>query len=250
MKKLLLAVVAVLFGISPVSAQTVTVVTEEAYPFSYLSNGKLEGVGTALVETVLRKAGLDYTINLYPWPRALHMATNEPGVLIYSIARTPEREPQFKWVGEVAPLQYSLYKMRSRKDIQVKTLEDAKKYRIGVVKDDLRAKYLIRHGFELGANLQEVANNGLNVKKLENDRIDLLPISFAALEGMCNTNKTDCTQYEAVFDLDIPVHLYMAFSLTTPDEVVERVRRSYAALRKSGDVRRILPRFWGPEAAK
>ena len=31
------------------------------------------------------------------------MALKEPGTLIYSIARTPERENKFKWVGVIAP---------------------------------------------------------------------------------------------------------------------------------------------------
>lgn len=228
------------------SAQTVAVVTEESFPMSYVKDGKPAGSATQVVEQIFQQAGISYKIDVVPWARAVNLATTESHVAIYSLARTPDREPQYKWVGEIAPIKYSLYKLKSRKDVVIKSLEDAKKYRVGVVKDDLRAKYLIEKGFEPGvaAGLQEVANNTLNLKKLENGRIDVLPISLAGIEGQCNSQGFDCSQFEVAYDLELRTHLFLAFSKQTPDEVVQKARDAYGKLYKEGVIRKLLPSYW------
>ncbi|MFC6476827.1 hypothetical protein ACFQDN_09900 [Pseudomonas asuensis] len=89
-----------------VMAEPIQVVTEESQ-FITLRNGRIGGAATEVVELTLNRAGqTDYKINLYPWARAYDIATNQPNVLIYLVARTPEREALFKWVGRVAAAQY------------------------------------------------------------------------------------------------------------------------------------------------
>lgn len=232
-----------------VYAENISIVTEDSFPLTYMENGRVVGQATELVEMIMKQTGFEYKLEMLPWARAVHMATNDPNVLIYSIARTPERETQYKWVGEVAPVKYSLYKLRSRTDIVINTLDDARKYRIGVQNGDLRAKFLVQQGFPMNATpgLQEVNNNTLNIKKLENDRVDLIPISKRGLEGLCKDVGFDCSKFEAVFELPIRTNLYMAYSLKTSDEIVERTRKVYSGLRKEGIVRKLMPTYWGED---
>lgn len=230
-----------------VYAQSITVVTEESPPLNFTKDGKVQGPGTALVEATLKAAKLDYKLDVYPWARAMSMATEQPNVLIFSLGRTAEREPNFKWVGEITPFRYNLYKLKSRQDIKLGKLDDAKKYTIGVVRDDVLAKHLVGKGFAMGASpgLQEVASNDLNLKKLESGRIDLLPISQAALDVRCEKNNVDCSQFEPAYELELVNHLYMAYSKSTPDDVVEKTRAAYRSLAKDGTVKKLLGRYWG-----
>ena len=69
----------------------VKIVTEDLRPYNYLENGKLKGVGTEVVEAVLKELNLPLEIQVYPWARAFAIATNEPGTLIYTIGRSEER---------------------------------------------------------------------------------------------------------------------------------------------------------------
>ena len=62
-------------------------------------------------------------------------------MLIFLIARTPAREQQFRWAGEIMKIQYHLYRLKSRK-LDISTLESAKAYTIGVMRDDVRQHYL------------------------------------------------------------------------------------------------------------
>ena len=116
-------------------SEEIHVCTENWPPYYYEINGEIKGISTAIVKAVLKEAGLNYTINVYPWARAYDMALNDKNVLIYTIARTPEREKLFKWVGEITPADSIIaYKLKKRGDIIVKTVQDLKKYKIGVVK--------------------------------------------------------------------------------------------------------------------
>ncbi|MEI8631015.1 hypothetical protein P4S72_00655 [Vibrio sp. PP-XX7] len=76
------------------------------------------------------------------------MALDEKDILIYSIARTKERESLFKWVGPIAPYNVYLFKLKARSDIIVNTLEDVKKYRIGGAYQDVKQLYLVSQGIK------------------------------------------------------------------------------------------------------
>jgi polar amino acid transport system substrate-binding protein len=143
--KIILLMTALIF-VPSAWAQSIRVVTENT-AYSYLKGDKIAGSATAVVELALKEAGLtDYQLNLYPWARSYDMALKDPNVLIYLIARTPERELRFKWAGEIMKIRYHLYKLKSRA-ISVTHLEDAKAFAIGVIRDDVRYNYLKKAGF-------------------------------------------------------------------------------------------------------
>lgn len=69
----------------PAAAAPLTLVTEEFAPYSYRDHGKVSGYATEVLEAALTHAGLAYSVQIYPWARALQMAGTRPNVLIYSI---------------------------------------------------------------------------------------------------------------------------------------------------------------------
>ncbi|MBU2280226.1 MAG: transporter substrate-binding domain-containing protein, partial [Gammaproteobacteria bacterium] len=86
----------------PLSAENLRVVLEVSPPHQTYENGKVAGLTTAVVEQMLQQAGLTPQYEVYPWARAFRLAAGTPNVMIYNIARTPEREAQFEWIGKVA----------------------------------------------------------------------------------------------------------------------------------------------------
>ena len=79
----------------------VRVVTESLPPYSFEEAGVVKGASTAVVKTVLERAGLRHSIELVPWKRALDTALHERNTFIYSVARTEARERQLVWVGRI-----------------------------------------------------------------------------------------------------------------------------------------------------
>ena len=77
-------------------SQSILVVTEDAPPLQIYKNGELTGgMAVKLVQAIFKQAKLTSDIQVYPWPRAYHMALTQKDTLIFSIAKSPERKDDF-----------------------------------------------------------------------------------------------------------------------------------------------------------
>lgn len=221
------------------AAQPVRVVTEDAPPYSYLQNGQVAGTATAVLEKTLQTAGIqDYKVQLYPWARAYDIALTEPNALIYMIARTPAREQQFQWAGEFMRISYHFYKLRDRNDVAPRDLDGTRQHVIGVIRDDVRHQYLQRKGF---ARLVVSAGAADNLAKLANRQVDLVPLTDGETQPLCQAVRLDCTRLEKVLTLhEMTTGLYMAYSKSTPTDLVKRTQMAFEQLQANGTVRRLM----------
>jgi polar amino acid transport system substrate-binding protein len=159
-------------------------------------------------------------------------------VLIYLIARTPEREPLFKWLGEVMRIEYHFYKLRGQPDIQLHALADAKHYSIGVLRDDVRHQYLQAEGF---TKLVVAAHNRDNFRRLLNRQVQLVPMPARDAMLLSAEAGVDYASLERVYTLDaLSSGLYMAYSNATDDAIVARSRAAFDSLKSEGLVGRLL----------
>jgi polar amino acid transport system substrate-binding protein len=227
--------------LTPLSAQTIQAVTEDAPPYTYVQLGKVAGPVTEVVEQSLQRAGFkDYRLNIYPWARAYDLAQKQPHVLIFLIARTPARETLFHWTGEIMKIEYHLYRWRGRA-VDVPHLDAARTYSIGVMRDDVRQQYLQSKGF---SKLVVSAQPLDNFRKLVNGQVDLVPLTAGEAPSLCKEAAVDCSQLERVLTLhEASTGLYMAYSLPTPPEVVERTRKAFEQLQAEGTVKRLLAKI-------
>jgi len=244
-----LIIFAVLFLSMLSTAEKITVLTEEFPPFSYTENGKITGASTEIVEAVFKEAGIDYEIKVLPWARAINEAQREKNSALYSTMRLPEREKLFKWIGEITVPGYSVYALKYRTDIEIKTMEDLKKYKIGTVKDDSREQFFINKGFVIGKNIDQIAGSEAtvqNLKKLEIKRIDLWPMPDAVAEYIVRQQGKDPDQLiRKVYALEelSKTGLYLAMHKDTPDVVVIKLQTAFKKLKKSGFINRVLAKW-------
>ncbi len=243
----ILSLIALLFGSQTTCAATgVTVVTEELPPYNMTVDGKLTGMGTEVVQAVLDEVGEAAHIQSMPWARAYDIALNSENVLIYSIARTPQREALFKWVGVIAPTRWYLFSLPGTQ-FNLKSLDDARQYQIATVKEDVGEQYLIDKGFAIGRNLQSSNKYEHNYEKLKAGRVDLwisneLNAHYLVRHASGNPDETAVPQL-SLDDLGGANGLCMAFSRSTPDEVVERFRQALARVRADGRYDAIATRW-------
>ena len=237
--RLLLALLVLLVLLrQEVQAATVRAVTEET-SFSWSVDGRVSGPATAVVERTLAAAGIDdYRVELYPWARAYDLALHEPGVLIYLIARTPAREDQFQWVGELLRLRYYFYRLANRNDVRIERLDDARAYRLGVMRDDVRHQYLQGLGFE---RLVVSGQQRDNFSRLLSGQVDALLLPERDAIHFCAEAGSACPGLQRLAALEVlDTPLYMAFSAATPAPLVERLRAAFGKLAASGEVARLL----------
>lgn len=225
--KNLLGLLSVVFLAANLNATEFNIVTTDYPPFQIEKNENVEGIVTDIVKGTL--AGTKHTgvFKIYPWARAYQMAQKNPHVLIYSIARNAEREKLFKWIGTVAPFQIYFWKLKSRDDVKIKTLEGAKHYVVGGVYDDIKGMYLQKKGFEVGKNLALVSNDELNINKLYAKRIDLMPFDQYSFPEKVKRAGYDIHKFEKLIKIDeLSNDLYLAASLDTPDSVILELQKS------------------------
>lgn len=226
------------FALGTLRAEPIRIVTEDS-SYTYLRDGKVAGPATDIVEATMKRAQLnDYKIALYPWARAYDLALQEPNVLIFLIARTQAREDQFKWAGEFMLIEYHLYKLRGRDDVNVRNLQDAKAYSVGVMRDDVRQQYLQSRGFE---KLVVSARNADSLRMLLDRKVQLLPLPDSDVLRFCKEANVDPAALEKVLTLsEMTTGIYMAYSRQTPDEVVQRTREAFEQVKAEGMVSRLM----------
>lgn len=239
-KALLTGLLALLGAVLPAAAGPVPglrIVTEEFPPYNLTENGRITGLSTEVVQAVLQELGSAAEIQSMPWARAYDIALNTENVLIYSITRTAQREKLFKWVGVVAPSEWYLFARRDRAPV-LRSLDDAKAFQTATVNEDAGEQYLVSKGFAIGRNLQSSNKYEFNYDKLRGGRVDLWVANDLVAHYLSRRAGDDPAQVLVralpLPDLGGSDGLYMAFSLKTPDAVVERFRAGLEAVRKSG----------------
>jgi polar amino acid transport system substrate-binding protein len=213
------------------------IVTEELPPYNMTADGQVTGLSTDVVRAVLKEVGMQAPIQSMPWARAYNMALNSENVLIYSIARTPQREKLFKWVGVVAPMNFYLY-ARPDSKLKLRSVDDARQYQTATVNEDVGEQYLVTQGFVIGKNLQSSSKYGLSYEKLKIGRVDFwiseeLNALYLVRQAGDDPDKA-IVRALALPNLAPEGGIGMAFSLKTPDALVERFRKALQTIKKNG----------------
>lgn len=214
---------------SVVNAEVILEVFTEDTPLTSIKN-KAKGSITAFVEQVLQKAHLPYKkVRSQPWPRIYEYAKKNKNVLIYPLTRTSEREPDFHWIGELTKVDYYLYKLRTRDDIVINNIEDAKELEIGLIPSYIFENRLIELNF---TKLQYVNHDVQNIRKLLAGRIDVFPKSSLGLKTLCENIKYDCSNITPAFKFtNFDYGVYIALSLDTDKTIIEHLRNAYKQAR-------------------
>ena len=239
--RVLLALLVILTFFGQVRASDLLIVTEELPPYNYQEDGVAKGLSTEVVEAVLAETGLDADIVFYPWARSYLMAQSRKNTLIYSMARIPEREDLFEWVGVVCPISTSFFKLASNQDLKINSLDDARQHLIGVTLKNVNHIYLEAKGF---SNFELESQDLINMRKLAHGRIDLVPFDEASFYYQVKRDGMDPDLFEPVFRLeDLSKHLYMAFSKSSDPELVERFRVALRTIQENGVYDGIVARY-------
>ncbi|KWR74877.1 substrate-binding periplasmic protein [Pseudomonas sp. PI1] len=243
LKRLLLATSLLLAGtvhaeISP--DYSMVLLTENFPPYNMAINGKnfaqednIDGIAVDIVREMYKRAGIKYSMTLrFPWERIYKLALEKPDYGVFVTARLPERESAFKWVGPIGPDDWVLL-ARGDSPIALKSLDEAKKYRVGAYKGDAMAEYLADHGFEPVLALRDQENAG----KLQKGEIDLWASGDPAGRYLAKQVGVSGLKTVLRFNSD---QLYLALNKETPDEVVQKLQAALDKMRAEGFVDDVL----------
>ncbi|EJL00581.1 MULTISPECIES: substrate-binding periplasmic protein [Pseudomonas] len=244
---LVLASASVLFAAGACAAQTpgtsLVLLTENFPPYNMAKNGKnfaqgenINGIAVDIVREMFKRAGINYSLTLrFPWERIYKLALEQPGYGVFVMARLPDREPLFKWVGPIGPDDWIML-ARGDSKIALQSLEQARKYRIGAYKGDAIAETLAKQGLKPLVVLRDQDN----ARKLVGGQIDLWATGDPA--GRYLARQEGVTGLKTVLRFH-SAQLYLALNKEVPDETVARLQAALDQLREEGVVEEIMGRY-------
>ena len=202
-------------------------VTEDAPPLQTIQQGEVQGVVTKKVRSVLNKAGLNAQIKAYPWARSYHLATHRNNTLIYPLARTPEREGKFIWLGKVAVLELVFVRLADNHKMKMKTMTDARHFIIGASRDDMTHEVLLEHGFDNQQHLLVESNISRLLDLLYARKIDSFVADLAYLKILAVSKGKDASQLVSAYPFPVRPDYYLAASLSSDPEIVKALKAAF-----------------------
>jgi polar amino acid transport system substrate-binding protein len=218
----------------PPATSGLRVITEEYPPYNFVDkNNNVTGQSTEIVQTIMEKTGTQANIEVMPLSQGLSLAEKGPGVVIYSLNRTPQREELFKWVGPIGSYEQAFYAKKGS-TIVVNQLEDAKKVnKIGVYEGDAGAQFLASQGF---VNLDYSLTDADALKKLMDGTVQLWlgnKDGLVITAEQAGVNPEDLVEMPTVV---IRADLYIAFSKDVPDSTIKAWQGALDTLKQEKDI--------------
>lgn len=151
--------------------------TENLPPLNFSttdSSGGASGFSVELLRMMAAEAGLSLEFQVLPWVRAIRTASEANNSILFSLARLPEREAQYLWVGPISERRIAIYRLKKRDDIRFTGLENLRGLRVGVVRESASAKSLLARGLTPETGLEWGSDDASNLRKLLAGRMDLM----------------------------------------------------------------------------
>lgn len=226
-----------------VSAEKLEIATEHFPPYNYVADNIVTGINTELIQRSCEIAAIDCSIQSYPWLRAMALTLSNENSGLYSTSRSVERESQFQWVGPLASSNSFFYRLKSRPEIKVVNLEDAKNYVVGVARGDVYEAYLQQKGFSYGKNLLGFTTKAEVANLFVQGKVDLLIGSWQILPMWLAPYEASVDDVEPLLALNSIGENYLALNLNVPKPLVDKLQKALVQLRESGEYQQIIEKY-------
>lgn len=226
----------------PASLAELSYLTEQYKPYNYQAAGELPaGLAVELLHRIWRQTGTaEQPIQVLPWPRAYNQLNVQPDTVLFSTARTKEREPLFKWACPIARSPIVLIALKESR-IRLSSLKDASRYRIAAILDDVGHQLLLSQQVDPEA-IHTTRTLLPALRQLPMHRTDLIasngPVAWQQLQEM----GVDLSRYEEVWTLGNEEFCY-AFNRQIDDARVQQFQQALDRVRQQADYPALLQRF-------
>jgi len=222
-----------------------TFFTEQFPPYNMTSDGKafahkaekISGLCTDVVKQMLPHLPYKTQIKLRNWDYSISKVKQKVNHGLFCTVRSDEREDSFYWVGPLTEIRWTLF-AKPGSDIQLDSLEDARKYRIGGYNDDVMTLFLQKNKF----NVSSIANDSVNPKRLLLGQIDLW-IADELSGPYVASDSADIDDLTPVLSFK-ETPLYLAINNQTDPKILKTINDAFEKVRQSGQIE-VIERTYG-----
>ena len=223
-------------------AKEFTILVDNWPPYNFQENGTIVGISTELIKAALKKANIQYKLKIYPFKRALLTVKETPYTMLITVARIPQRENMYAWIGPLQPRRVGLYKLKNRTDIQIDDIDDIKKYRTGVLSGGSVEQFFIAHNFN-AEHYSSVSKSTQLLKMLFKRRFDLIPGDPLDLAYQAKILGYNNSKLERAYLLSEEGGYYMIANKNTPRKIIRRIQEALDAIIETGAKDRVINRY-------
>lgn len=216
--------------------------TEAWTPYQMETKNGLEGISIDLVKEIQKRIKNNKEIKVFPWKRGYNITLQKEGYALFLTTRSKKREELFKWVGPVASMKLAFFKNASRTDLNINSLEDAKKVKsIVVAEDTISHQKLTELGFK-NLTINTLANYSL--QKLLENKTDLYPVEYYAF--MYKRKKDNLEEKVVPVKMKDAIYesqLYIAFNKHTDEQTINKWQQALNEIKADGTYEKILAKY-------
>jgi len=221
---------------------TIQPLTETWTPYQMETKNGLEGISIDLVKEIQNRIGNTKKIQVTTWNRGYDVTLNKTGYALFLTTRSEKRENLFKWVGPISSMKLVFFKNKDRSDLNILTLNDAKKVKsIVVAKKTIANEKLVEYGFE---NLEINSLANYSFTKLRENKVDLYPVEYHGF--MYKLKKLHLEDSIVPVKMKEPIYeskLYIAFNINTDDKIIRTWQSALDEIKADGTYEKILNRY-------
>ncbi|NVK57974.1 MAG: transporter substrate-binding domain-containing protein [Alteromonadaceae bacterium] len=226
-----IALVVVSFSASVVASTQLLIFTENSPPYQYSRDGEVQGIATKRVMKIAEQAGLSAQISMYPWARALRNAEQSSQALIYSMAKTPQRNDTFIWIAPVASFELGILTLKQANTQRFALPLDPSNLSVATQRGDIAADWLAGQGFIEGNNLILCADIVCSWQQLKRGTVDFIiedPRLIEETAGLVGLTPAEVTLQNVVPALSVTG--YLAANKNMDAAVVARLKQAAQTL--------------------
>ena len=202
-------------------------------------DGKFSGLDVEIVSEIQKRVGNSDVIQLVPWTRGIKYLESEPDTLLFSMARTKERNERYQWIGPISEVAYSFY-TKADSPIVINSLDDARKLAsIGVYRNDIRDQFLTKENF---SNLDRADTSFSNVKKLIAGRVVVIASTATGIQSEARRIGFDLSNLKFLYTF-LRSHVYIAASKNTDPKIVANWNAAVESMKKDGAFDAIFKKY-------
>jgi polar amino acid transport system substrate-binding protein len=217
------------------------VITEEFPPYNFKTASGISGISTDIVRELMKRTNTSADIESMNWSDGYTLAISGPDTMIYSVARTSEREDKLKWVGPIGVWRLTFY-ADSKSNISITDMDGARRAGVVcVVKNDARYTTLMQDNF---TQIQTVATDGECARKLKEGSVSLWFGSSTSFDGVIAKENLSQSDFKPVYEV-MNNPLYIGFSKDVPDSVVSNWQEKLGDMYADGTYANITARYVG-----
>jgi len=207
-------------------------------PFVWQGPKGPEGFAYELAVAMAKRLGRKPEVQFYPWARAVRMALEGDAYGVFPLARTPDREQQFRWLIPLMRVEYGFFVRQTaaeRPAVNPTQLDELRSTRVGVLRGSPIIKNLQAQNF---TRVIEAKDYKDLLRMLNEGILDAIYAGTPMLQASMDEYGYQRSAFVLGTHLG-EAELYMGTSLKLDAAEAEQWLRAYRQLQDDGTIARL-----------